>query len=110
MYTHEKHISHCITLLLSPSSVLSLLQYLQIAPGSFIGLVDNMLFLYFLGLPGVPIIAKAVVHKRMFYIRTNLRMLQHSNIECNIQMFILYNKMMHFGDLWFLLLALAMNL
>ena len=51
-----------------------------------------------------------LVHKRMFYIRTNLRILQHSNIECNIQMFILYNKMMHFGDLWFLLLALAMNL
>ena len=28
-----------------------------------------------------------VVHKRMFYIRTNLRMLQHSNVECNIRMF-----------------------
>ena len=39
-----------------------------------------------------------VVHKRMFYIRTNLRMLQHSNVECNIRMLILSNKMMYFGD------------
>ena len=39
-----------------------------------------------------------LVHKRMFYIRTNLRMLQHSNVECNIQMFVLCNKMMYFGD------------
>ena len=29
-----------------------------------------------------------VVHKRMLYIRTNLRMFQHSNnVECNIRMF-----------------------
>ena len=39
-----------------------------------------------------------LVHKRMFYIRTNLRMLQHSNVECNIRMFVLRNKMMYFGD------------
>ena len=39
-----------------------------------------------------------LVHKRMFYNRTNLRMLQHSNVECNIRMFILPNKMMYFGD------------
>ena len=39
-----------------------------------------------------------VVHKQMFYIRTNLRMLQHSNVECNIRMFVLCNKMMYFGD------------
>ena len=39
-----------------------------------------------------------LVHKRMFYIRTNLRMLQHSNVECNIRMLILCNKMMYFGD------------
>ena len=39
-----------------------------------------------------------LVHKQMFYIRTNLRMLQHSNVEYNIQMFILCNKMMYFGD------------
>ena len=39
-----------------------------------------------------------IVHKRMFYIRTNLRMLQHSNVECNIRMFVLCNKMMYFGD------------
>ena len=25
-------------------------------------------------------------------------MLQHSNVECNIRMFILCNKMMYFGD------------
>ena len=39
-----------------------------------------------------------LVHKRMFYIRTNLRMLQHSNVECNIRMVILCNKMMYYGD------------
>ena len=39
-----------------------------------------------------------LVHKRMFYIRMNLRMLQHSNVECNIRMLILCNKMMYFGD------------
>ena len=39
-----------------------------------------------------------LVHKRMFYIRTNLRMLQHSNVECNIRMLILCNKMMYFDD------------
>ena len=38
-----------------------------------------------------------LVHKRMFYIRVNLRMLQHSNVECNIRMFVLCNKMMYFG-------------
>ena len=38
-----------------------------------------------------------VVHKRIFYIRTNLRMLQYSNATCNIRM-ILCNKMMYFGD------------
>ena len=27
-----------------------------------------------------------LVHKRMFYIRMNLRMLQHSNAKCNIRM------------------------
>ena len=42
--------------------------------------------------------ASILVHKRMFYIRTNLRMLQHSNVECNIRMLILCNKMMYFGD------------
>ena len=40
----------------------------------------------------------SLVHKQMFYIRTNLRMLQHSNVEYNIRMFILRNKMMYFGD------------
>ena len=34
----------------------------------------------------------------MFYIRTNLRMLQHSNVKCNIRMLILCSKMMYFGD------------
>ena len=34
----------------------------------------------------------------MFYIQTNLRMLQHY-VECNIQMFILCIRMMYFGDL-----------
>ena len=38
-----------------------------------------------------------VVHRRMFYIRTNLRMLQHLNVEYNIQMLMLCNKMMYFG-------------
>ena len=38
------------------------------------------------------------IQSHMFYIRTNLRMLQYSNVECNIQMFILCNKMMYFGD------------
>ena len=37
-------------------------------------------------------IQNEIVHKRMFYIRTNLRMLQHSNVECNIRMVILCNK------------------
>ena len=39
-----------------------------------------------------------LVHKRMLYIRTNLQMLQHLNVEYNIRMFILRNKMMYFGD------------
>ena len=39
-----------------------------------------------------------LVHKQMFYIRMNLRMLQHSNVECNIRMFILCNSMVYFGD------------
>ena len=30
-----------------------------------------------------------LVHKQMVYIQMNLRMLQHSNVKCNIQMFIL---------------------
>ena len=51
-----------------------------------------------------------LVHKQMFYIRTNLQMLQHSNVKCNIRMFILRNKMMYFGDLWSLSLTLALNL
>ena len=46
----------------------------------------------------------------MFYIRTNLRMLQHSNVECNIRMFILCKKMMYFGDFVVLAAALAVNL
>ena len=41
---------------------------------------------------------RILVHKRMFYIRTNPRMLQHSNVKCNIQMLILCSKMMYFGD------------
>ena len=53
---------------------------------------------------GILSIAKpfVVVHKRMFYIRANLRMLQHSKVECNIRMFVLCNKMMYFGDFVFL--------
>ena len=43
-------------------------------------------------------LASRIVHKRMFYIRMNLRMLQHSNVKCNIRMLILCNKMMYFGD------------
>jgi len=39
-----------------------------------------------------------LVHKRMFYILMNLRMLQHSNVRWNIRMYILCNKMMYFGD------------
>ena len=36
-------------------------------------------------------------------------MLQHSNVECNIRMFILCNKIMYFGDFVVLLLALAVD-
>ena len=39
-----------------------------------------------------------LVHKRMFYIRMNLRMLEHLNVKCDIRMLILCNKMMYFGD------------
>ena len=45
-----------------------------------------------------PKVLYILVHKRMFYIRTNLRMLQHSNVECNIRMLIPCNKMMYFDD------------
>ena len=50
---------------------------------------------------------KYIVHKRMFYIRTNLRMLQHLNVECNIRMLTLCNKMMYFGD--FVVLAACIS-
>ena len=39
-----------------------------------------------------------LVHKRMFYSRMNLQMLQHSNVSCNISMFTLCTKMMYYGD------------
>ena len=39
-----------------------------------------------------------VLHKRIFYIRTNLRMLQHLNVKCNISMFIVLSEMMYFDD------------
>ena len=51
-----------------------------------------------------------LVHKRMFYIRMNLRMLEHSNVDCNIRMLILCNKMMYFVILWSLLFTLAVDL
>ena len=50
-----------------------------------------------------------LVHKGMFYIRNNLRMLQYSNIECKIRMFILSNKMMYLVILWSLNITLAMK-
>ena len=46
----------------------------------------------------------------MFYIRMNLRMLQHSNVECNIQMFILCNNMVYFGDFVVLVPYIAVDL
>ena len=33
-----------------------------------------------------------------FYIQTNLRILQHSNVKCSFRMFILCSKMIYFGD------------
>ena len=51
-----------------------------------------------------------LVHKQVFYIRINLLMLQHSNVKCNIQIFILCSKLCILVILWSWLLALVLNL
>ena len=50
--------------------------------------VRNLSYTYVFDLLLLQMSMYSVVHKRMFYIRMNLRMLQHSNVKCNIRMLI----------------------